>query len=55
LSSDFLEDKGVDIAEYRQRSLTILNAGAVATTGGTVNVSGGVVAGQNATTEGGND
>jgi hypothetical protein len=44
---DFLEAKGVDITEYRQRSLTILNAGAVATNGGTVNVGGAAVGTQN--------
>lgn len=37
---DFLEDRGVDVTECRQRSLTILNAGAVATVGGTVTVYG---------------
>jgi hypothetical protein len=40
---DFLEEHGVDITEYRQRSMTILNAGAVATAGGTVNVQGDAV------------
>jgi hypothetical protein len=51
---DFLEAKGVDVTEYRQRSLTILNAGAVATAGGTVNVSGDAV-GTQTNTDGGND
>jgi hypothetical protein len=50
---DFLEDRGVDITELRQRSQTILNAGAVATSGGTVNVGGDAVGIQsNTTTEG---
>lgn len=40
---DFLERRGVDVNEYRQRSLTILNAGAVAMAGGTVNVGGDAV------------
>jgi hypothetical protein len=40
---DFLEERGVDVTEYRQRSLGILSAGAVATSGGTVNVSGDAV------------
>ncbi|GGM40116.1 hypothetical protein ACFFX1_31420 [Dactylosporangium sucinum] len=43
---DFLEQRGVDVTEYRQRSLTILNAGAVATNGGTVNIEGDAI-GQN--------
>jgi hypothetical protein len=50
---DFLEDKGVDVTEYRQRTLTILSAGAVATGGGTVNVEGDAVGTQNI--EGGGD
>jgi hypothetical protein len=40
---DFLEQRGVDVTEYRHRSLTILNAGAVATKGGTVNVEGDAI------------
>jgi hypothetical protein len=50
---DFLEDRGVDVTEYRQRSLTILNAGAVATSGGTVIVGGDAVGTQNNTEGGG--
>jgi hypothetical protein len=49
---DFLEHRGVDVTEYRQRSLTILNAGAVATAGGTVNVEGDAVGTQNTYSEG---
>jgi hypothetical protein len=49
---DFLEDKGVDVTEYRQRFVMILNAGAVAANGGTVNVSGDAVGSVNASTEG---
>jgi hypothetical protein len=52
---DFLEDRGVDVAEYRQRSLTILNTGAVATSGGTVNVQGDTVGTQNVNSQKGND
>jgi len=50
---DFLEDRGVDVAEYRQHSLTIM-AGAFATNGATVNV-GGDATGfqQNNATDGG--
>ena len=44
---DFLDERGVDVAEYRQRSLTILNAGAVATSGGTVIVDGDAFGTQN--------
>ncbi|MGI5244373.1 hypothetical protein [Dactylosporangium sp. CA-139066] len=47
---DFLEQRGVDVTEYRQRSLTILSAGAVAMEGGTVNVTGDAVGTQNTTT-----
>lgn len=43
---DFLEDNEVDVTEYRQQSLTVLNAGAVATTGGTVTVQGDAVGSQ---------
>jgi hypothetical protein len=48
---DFLEKRDVDVTEYRQRSLTILNAGAVATSGGTVIVEGDAI-GQNIDSEG---
>jgi hypothetical protein len=37
---DFLEDRGVDVTEYRQSAQSILSIGAVATNGGTVAVSG---------------
>jgi hypothetical protein len=50
---DFLEEKGVDIAEYRQRSLTILNAGAVVMGDGTVNVQGDAMGTQQNIQEGG--
>jgi hypothetical protein len=40
---DFLEHHGVDVTDYRQQSLTILSAGAVATAGGTVNVNGDAI------------
>lgn len=43
---DFLEDSDVDVTEYRQQSLTVLNAGAVATAGGTVTVTGDAVGNQ---------
>jgi hypothetical protein len=52
---DFLEDRGVDVTEYRQRSLTILNAGAVAMNGGTVHVGGDAIGTQDNSTEGGTD
>jgi hypothetical protein len=52
---DFLEDHNVDVTEYRQRSLTILNAGAVATSGGTVNVEGDATGTQNVNSQKGND
>ena len=48
---DFLEQRKVDVTEYRQRSLTILNAGAVATSGGTVVVEGDAI-GQNVDSQG---
>lgn len=50
---DFLEEKGVDIAEYRQRSINILNAGAVATNGGTVRVQGDAIGNQENNQDGG--
>jgi len=50
---DFLEDNDVDVNEYRQRSLTILNAGAVAVGGGTVNVEGNAIGTQSNQTAGG--
>jgi hypothetical protein len=52
---DFLEDRGVDVTEYRHRALTILNAGAVAISGGTVNVEGDAIGTQNVTSSAGSD
>jgi hypothetical protein len=49
---DFLEDKNVDVTEYRQRFVMILNAGAIAANGGTVNVGGDAIGNVNASTEG---
>jgi hypothetical protein len=40
---DFLEDRGVDVTEYRQSAQSILSIGAVATNGGTVAISGDAV------------
>jgi hypothetical protein len=41
-AQDFLELRGVDIAEYRQRAMNVLSAGIVNTGGGSVNVHGDV-------------
>ncbi|WFE59986.1 hypothetical protein [Micromonospora sp. WMMD712] len=42
---DFLEDRGVDTSEYRQRAATLLNAGAIVT-GGSLTVQGNVTSTQ---------
>jgi hypothetical protein len=49
---DFLDRRDVDVGEFRQRSMTILNAGAVAIGNGTVTVNGDVNATQNINSEG---
>ncbi|MEV4624958.1 hypothetical protein AB0J90_01525 [Micromonospora sp. NPDC049523] len=40
---DFLESRGVDTSEYRQRAMTLLSAGAVVTGGGSINVYGDAI------------
>ncbi|WDZ86917.1 hypothetical protein [Micromonospora cathayae] len=49
---DFLDSRGVDTAEYRQRALTVLNAGAVVT-GGSLTVHGDLTSTQNNTVQSG--
>lgn len=52
---DFLQDRGVDVSEYRQHSFTIMG-GAFATNGGTVNIGGDSVGFQhNEGTSGGSE
>jgi hypothetical protein len=48
---DFLESRGVDVAEYRQQSTNIINAGAVVSSGATVNVGGDLTATQNVSSQ----
>jgi hypothetical protein len=40
---DFLEDRGIDVAEYRQRMVAILNVGAINYGAGSVTVSGSAI------------
>ena len=50
--ADPIAERMKTVTEYRQRFVMILNAGAVAANGGTVNVSGDAVGSMGASTEG---